>query len=51
MRRIIGEFYQFTARETLEGENCYECEKCEKKVKAFKKIVLTAVPEITGNVC
>lgn len=37
---------EFIKGEVLEGENAYFCDKCDKKVKALKRVCLKDLPQI-----
>lgn len=37
---------EFIKGEVLEGENAYFCEKCNKKIKAVKRVCVKSLPEV-----
>jgi ubiquitin carboxyl-terminal hydrolase 9/24 len=44
-KNIQEGFLSLVKGETLEGENKYYCERCDKKVKAEKRLTLKRLPE------
>lgn len=37
---------EFIKGEVLEGENAYFCEKCNKKIKAVKRVCVKSLPDV-----